>query len=154
MQKINSEKDRRVTAKVLGIIKPMNKTYGGSILKEKDMSAKTKEKLALFISNMSIPKDKVNQYKVFVPLNTQLPQVVVKTVNPESLENKRFILRMGKWSKYSPFPYGQFIRILGEEGRMQTESAMILHEFNVDTRPFSQKVLKCLPSDGANWKIP
>jgi len=31
---------------------------------------------------------------------------------------------------------------------------MILHEFNVDTRPFSQKVLKCLPSDGANWKIP
>lgn len=37
---------------------------------------------------------------------------------------------------------------------MATESAMILHEFNVDTRPFSQKVLKCLPSDGANWKIP
>jgi len=43
---------------------------------------------------------------------------------------------------------------LGEEGKMATESAMILHEFNVDTRPFSQKVLKCLPSDGANWKIP
>jgi len=46
------------------------------------------------------------------------------------------------------------VRILGEEGKMATESAMILHEFNVDTRPFSQKVLKCLPSDGANWKIP
>lgn len=31
---------------------------------------------------------------------------------------------------------------------------MILHEFNVDTRPFSNKVLQCLPTDGANWKIP
>ena len=28
---------------------------------------------------------------------------------------------------------------------------MILHEFNVDTRPFSQKVLSCLPSEGKNW---
>lgn len=36
MQKINSEKERRVTAKVRGVIKPMNKTYGGSILKNKD----------------------------------------------------------------------------------------------------------------------
>jgi hypothetical protein len=33
MDRINGESERRVTAKVLGIIKPMNKTYGGSILK-------------------------------------------------------------------------------------------------------------------------
>jgi len=31
---------------------------------------------------------------------------------------------------------------------------MILHEFNVDTRPFSQKVLDCLPKEGWNWTIP
>jgi exosome complex exonuclease DIS3/RRP44 len=91
---------------------------------------------------------------VFVPFNIQMPQVIVKSVDPQALERKRFILRISKWVKYSPFPFGQFIRILGEEGKMQTESAMILHEFNVDTRPFSQKVLKCLPSDGANWRIP
>jgi vacuolar-type H+-ATPase subunit H len=36
MQRINNEKERRVTAKVIGIIKPMNKTYGGSILKYED----------------------------------------------------------------------------------------------------------------------
>ena len=28
---------------------------------------------------------------------------------------------------------------------------MILHEFNVDTRPFAQKVINCLPSEGKNW---
>ena len=36
MDRINQETGRRVTAKVLGIIKPMNKTYGGSILKMQD----------------------------------------------------------------------------------------------------------------------
>lgn len=29
---------------------------------------------------------------------------------------------------------------------------MILHEFNVDMRPFSQKVLNCLPVEGKNWR--
>ena len=37
MEKINREKDRRVTAKVKGILKKMNKTYGGSILRIRDM---------------------------------------------------------------------------------------------------------------------
>lgn len=103
---------------------------------------------------MKIPREEEGLYRVFVPFNIQLPQVIVKTVNPEALDRKRFILRIGQWNRYSPFPYGQFVKILGDEGRQATESAMILHEFNVDTRPFSSKVLKCLPTDGANWKIP
>ena len=137
MQRINNEKERRVTAKVIGIIKPMNKTYGGSILKHQDQSKQTRQKFDIFIANMNIPEDEVDQYRVFVPFNIQMPQVIVKSTNPAALENKRFILRIGKWNLYSPFPYGQFVRILGEEGKMATESAMILHEFNVDTRPFS-----------------
>lgn len=30
---------------------------------------------------------------------------------------------------------------------------MILHEYNVDTRPFSHKVYNCLPREGKNWQI-
>jgi exoribonuclease R len=37
------------------------------------------------------------------------------------------------------------VRILGPEGKVETENAMILHDFNVDTRPFSHKVYACLP---------
>ena len=29
---------------------------------------------------------------------------------------------------------------------------MILHEYNVDMRPFSQKVINCLPPEGKNWR--
>ena len=42
---------------------------------------------------------------------------------------------------------------MGEEGKIGTETNMILHEFNVDQRPFSQKVLDCLPKEGKNWQI-
>ena len=50
------------------------------------------------------------------------------------LENLRFIVRITKWNINSPFPQGQFVKVLGKEGQIDTENAMILHEFNVDTR--------------------
>ena len=54
MQRINGQKDKRVTAMIRGVIKPMNKTYGGSILKQADMSAKTRIKFDTFITNLNI----------------------------------------------------------------------------------------------------
>jgi exosome complex exonuclease DIS3/RRP44 len=63
------------------------------------------------------------------------------------------IIRTTQWSEKSPFPQGAFVKILGEEGKVTTENAMILHEYNVDTRDFSQKVYSCLPSEGENWTI-
>jgi len=77
----------------------------------------------------------------------------VKTKNPKALENKRLIIRFSEWKVTSPFPIGQFVKIVGEEGKIGTETNMILHEFNVDTRSFSQKVLDCLPREGRDWQI-
>jgi exosome complex exonuclease DIS3/RRP44 len=59
---------------------------------------------------------------------------------------------VSKWPATSPFPYGQFVKIIGEEGKIRTETDMILHEYNVDLRPFSQKVIACLPQEGADWR--
>jgi len=81
-----------------------------------------------------------------------MPQCIMKTKNPEALENKRLIIRFSDWRITSPFPIGQFVKIVGEEGKIGTETNMILHEFNVDMRPFSQKVLDCLPKEGRDWK--
>lgn len=82
-----------------------------------------------------------------------MPQSIMKTKNPAALENKRLIVRFSTWKTTSPFPSGQFVKIVGEEGKIGTETNMILHEFNVDTRPFAQKVLDCLPKEGKNWQI-
>jgi exoribonuclease R len=51
---INSQNRRRVTATVVGILKPMNKTYGGSIVKESQMVEETKRKFELFCINFGI----------------------------------------------------------------------------------------------------
>ena len=78
-----------------------------------------------------------NHYRVYVPYNNQMPQVLVKSKAPAALANKRLIIRIKSWPRSSPFPFGQFVKIIGEEGKIRTETDMILHEFNVDTRPFS-----------------
>lgn len=77
----------------------------------------------------------------------------MRVQNPEALEQKRIIVRFSDWLPTSPFPVGQFVKIVGEEGKLGTETNMILHEFNVDMRPFSQRVLNCLPKEGRDWQI-
>jgi exosome complex exonuclease DIS3/RRP44 len=80
--------------------------------------------------------------------------VLIKSRDPSLIEGKRLIVRFTSWPSWSPFPQGQFVRVIGLEGKISTETAMILHEFNIDTRPFSQKVISCLPREGKNWTIP
>jgi hypothetical protein len=54
MEKINNEKERRVTGCVRGILKKMNKTYGGSIIKKEDMTEQTRAKYEKFLKNMKV----------------------------------------------------------------------------------------------------
>jgi len=117
------------------------------------MLMRTKNKVQQFSEKLNLKLDQFNEhYRVFVPFNTQMPQVLVKSIDPTKLEGKRLIVRYTSWPVWSPFPLGQFVKIIGPEGKISTETAMILHEYNIDTRPFSQKVLKCLPAEGKDWK--
>ena len=148
-----NETTKQVVGRVKGVLKKLNKTYGGSIIEKKDMLVSTLNKFKVYCENHKIPSDQQDFYRVFVPYNNQMPHAILKTVNPAALSNKRMIIRFADWKASSPFPNGQFVKIIGEEGKMGTETNMILHEFNVDTRPFSQKVLDCLPKEGKNWQI-
>jgi len=66
---VNSETRRKVTGQVRGILKKMNKTYGGSILSGKAMAEETKAKLARFFEAFGVsPQDKPF-YRVFVAYN-------------------------------------------------------------------------------------
>jgi hypothetical protein len=57
MQRINNEVEKRVTTKVRGVLKKMNKTYGGSILNIKDMTSETKTKYEKLCNNLNIKKE-------------------------------------------------------------------------------------------------
>lgn len=106
MQQINETK-LKVTGQVVGVIKKFSKTYGGSILSLDQMLPETKTKLNDFARVQKLSEsDIVQHYRVFIPYNTQLPQVLMRAKNPESLENKRLIIRVAKWPISSPFPFG------------------------------------------------
>ena len=62
-----------MTGLVRGVLKKLNKTYGGSIIENKDMKAETREKFAVFCKNLKIPLNQQEKYKVFVPYNIQMP---------------------------------------------------------------------------------
>ena len=99
MEQINMT-DSQVTARVVGVIKPLPKTYGGSILSLDMMLEGTKAKLSAFQAVHRISDDDLrSHYRVFVPYNSQLPQVLVKSKKPESLEQKRLIIRITRWPR-------------------------------------------------------
>ena len=73
----------------------MVKTYGGSILCIKDMLPSTKLKYEAFSKAFGVSIELLYQhYRVFVPYNNQIPQVLVKSKQPAALEHKRLIIRI------------------------------------------------------------
>ena len=73
----------------------MVKTYGGSILCIKDMLPSTKLKYEAFAKAFGVSSELLYQhYRVFVPYNNQIPQVLVKSKQPAALEHKRLIIRI------------------------------------------------------------
>jgi len=84
----------------------------------------------------------------------RMEKVLIKSSRPEFLDDKRIVVKVDGWDAHLPYPYGHIVKIIGEMNDSKTESAVILHEFNIDTRPFSKKVLDCLPTKGDKWEIP
>lgn len=82
-----------------------------------------------------------------------MEKVIIKSSRPEYLDQKRIIVKVDGWDATLPFPYGHVVKIIGDKNDSRTESALILHEFNIDTKPFSKKVLSCLPQEGEKWNI-
>ena len=106
MEMINATRSL-VTGRVVGVIKKMVKTYGGSLLQYDQMLDSTKEKLIQLSKTYGVPENELfAYYRVFVPYNSQLPQVLVKAKKPEALEQKRLIIRINKWPLNSLFPFG------------------------------------------------
>jgi exosome complex exonuclease DIS3/RRP44 len=49
------------------------------------------------------------------------------------------------------YPHGHFVKLLGSIGDKETETEVLLLEHEVVHRPFSEKVMACLPD--ASWHV-
>lgn len=87
-------------------------------------------------------------------MDGRLPNVLIAPRNLEALKGKKVLISIDSWPEHSSLPVGHLIKVFGDSDQVDVENQVILFEFNVETRQFSQKVLDCLPSEGFNWQIP
>lgn len=88
--------------------------------------------------------------RLFIPTDSRLPNIMIQTRHSANLENKRIVVVLDSWDRFSHFPRGHWTQILGEVGDRSVESAVILHEHGVITREFGDAILRCLPP--ADWQ--
>lgn len=112
--------------RVIGVIKRSLKEYAG----------------ALRIDNAD---DEQRQDRIFVPCDSRIPFIRIRTRNAKALIGKRLVVVIDSWDRTSKSPQGHWVAVLGDAGDRDTESAVILREHQVITRDFSEDVMACLP---------
>lgn len=83
--------------------------------------------------------------RLFIPSDARIPYIRLSTRQSAQLEGKRIVVVIDSWDRLSRNPRGHWIKVLGDVGDRNVESAVILHEHGVITRDFSEQVLQCLP---------
>lgn len=95
----------------------------------------------------------MQQSVFFWPMDRRIPKIRIRTRQAKYLLGKRIIIAIDSWSKDSRYPAGHFVRILGDVGDIQTETEVLLLEYDVPFAPFSQLVLSYLPVEGTDWIV-
>ncbi|CCD26529.1 exosome catalytic subunit DIS3 NDAI_0H03560 [Naumovozyma dairenensis CBS 421] len=92
---------------------------------------------------------------VFVILMDKcLPKIRIRTRRAHDLLDKRIVISIDSWPTDQKYPLGHFVRDLGGIETAEAETEALLLEHDVEYRPFSKKVLECLPAEGHEWKAP
>ena len=82
---------------------------------------------------------------LFVPVDSKLPKVRVRTRQLDALLGQRILVQIDAWERGKRFPSGHYVKALGKAGDRDVESAVILHEHEVNDGVFSGAVLACVP---------
>lgn len=102
---------------------------------------------------------------LFSPTDSRLPRLRIAHDDcppqffdrPQDFETTFMIARLTEWHRDAPldsfFAQGVLERSLGEAGEIEPETDGILSINDIDSSPFTEKVLNCLPKE-LPWKIP
>jgi len=126
------------TGKVVGIIKKHYRQYCGSI--DKNTVQKTTNHNA-------------TQNILVISMDRRIPKIRIRTRQAQALMGKRIVVAIDSWGRNSLYPFGHFVRDLGDIGDRNTETEVLLLEHDVPYMPFSQQVLNDLPPEGENFTI-
>lgn len=117
--------DRVPSAKVVGIVKRNWRQYCGMVLQPAVQGA---------------------QRVLFAAAERLIPRIRIETRQAERLRGKRVLVAIDSWPRNSRYPIGHYVRTLGAVGDRDTENEVLLLEHDIPHDPFSEAVLKCLPT--------
>jgi len=129
----------RAKGRIVGIIKRNWREYCGTL---RPLHAERQQETG--------PDNYNKSDRIFIPTDARLPNIMIKTRHSTNLENKRIVVVLDGWDRFSHYPSGHWTKILGQVGDRNIESMVILHEHGVITREFSEAVYRCLPA--AHWQ--
>jgi len=134
----SSIEELQPTGRVVAIVKRSWRKYVGQIIENSVSKSNTNSAKSCFVKLM----------------DKSLPRIRIKTRRAKELLNKKIVIAIDSWNITSKFPEGHFIKSLGESESIEAETEALLLEHDVEYRPFSKKVLDCLPIEGHDWKVP
>ncbi|GAB2279377.1 Exosome complex exonuclease RRP44 A [Dionaea muscipula] len=118
----------RPSGRVVGIIKRNWHSYCGSL-----------EPMPMPAGNGGVA------HALFVSKDRRIPKIRIQTRQLGNLLDKRIIVAVDSWDRLSRYPSGHYVRTIGEIGDRDTETEVVLIENDINSRPFSAQVLRCLP---------
>lgn len=125
----------RPTGRVVGIIKRNWRPYCGS-LEPMKVAAKSGS----------------TQSALFVCAGGRIPKIRIQTRQLETLLSKRIMVSIDTWERTSSYPSGHYVRTIGDIGDKVAETEVVLIENDINTQPFTEQVLACLPP--LPWSMP
>ena len=105
------------------------------------------------------------QEGLFTPSDSRLPRLRIPRDlcpagffdRPQDFESTLFVARITSWKTEAPMDHfyaiGAIVQSLGEAGEIEPETEGILLEYGIDSGPFPDEALACLPEESP-WRIP
>ena len=87
------------------------------------------------------------------PMDSRLPPIILRmSTGVDKYIGLKLVISIDHWLPGTEHPFGHLVKVIGKSLDPETEATAILLEHQVETRPFSKKVIECLPPD--DWVIP
>jgi len=80
------------------------------------------------------------------PYDRRIPKIRILTSQQKKLQGSRILVRIDNWPANSQLPQGHIVKSLGKIGDLETEIDSILVENSIEVTPFSEGILRELPS--------
>jgi exosome complex exonuclease DIS3/RRP44 len=107
----------RPTGRVVGVVRKAWRPYSGTI----EVPATGSAKGGLYF---------------FVPLNRRVPKIKIQSRQPDRFRNKRVVVCIDGWGTNSKYPYGHYVRVIGDVGDKSAESEALLVQHDIRIAPF------------------